>query len=156
MDDLRLREALRPLAESISTRTQLESERMVKEGFRDDGLLDEGLIAQALPWQRADVVISGAAVAMSGAARIAFPQGGVIRHVSIFARTAPSSTYQVTVQAGSDSQSFSLQSGQTVSVGGRASITVPPGAWVSINVTNAGGAADVAVTLHYQPASSTS
>ena len=155
MDDLRLREALRPLAESISTRTQLESERMVKEGFRDDGLLDEGLIAQALPWQRADVVIPGAAVAMSGAARVAFPQGGVIRHVSISAGTAPTSTYAITVAAGSESGSFSLQAGVAARMRS-ANIPVVPGTWAVINVTNAGGAADVAITLHYQPASGVS
>ena len=155
MDDLRLREALRPLAESISTRGQLESERMLKEGFRDDGLLDEGLIAQSLPWQRADIVIPGAAVAMSAAARVPFPQGAVIRHVSISAGTAPTSTYAITVAAGSESGSFSLQAGVTARMRS-ASIVVDPGSWVAINVTSAGGAEDVAITLHYQPASSTS
>ena len=155
MDDLRLREALRPLAESISTRRQLESERMFKEGFKDDGTLEANLITRALPWQRADVVIPGAAVAMSGAARVAFPQGGVIRHVSIFARTAPTATYAITITAGTDSGSYSLQAGVAARMRS-ANIPVVPGGWAVINVTNAGGAEDVTITLHYQPASSVS
>lgn len=126
----------------------VRQERAVKGVVADDATVLTDALAPSLPWQRADVHIPGPAVAASSVARVAFPQGALIRHISIFAGTAPSGTYNATAVSVYGSESFSLQAGSQAGME-RLKLRVPADDWVTINVTSAGGAADVTLVLHY-------
>lgn len=126
----------------------VRQERAVKGVVADDATVLTDALAPSLPWQRADVHIPGPAVAASSVARVAFPQGALIRRISIFAGTAPSGTYNATAVSVYGSESFSLQAGSQAGME-RLKLRVPAGGWVTINVTSAGGAADVTLVLHY-------
>ena len=151
MNDFDLQIALDRLAEAMLPDDEIRQQKANAVVVSKDGGVHSRALSQSLPWYRADILIPGNAVAMSGAARSAFPQGGVIRHVSVFAGTAPGANpFNIRVNAGDDSQRFSLQTGVSSLMRG-ARIEVPPGSWLDIDVTQAGGAADITITLHYSP-----
>lgn len=151
--DFDLKIALDRLAESLLPDDEMHQQKANAVAIAKDGGVSPRSLASSLPWQRADVSIPGEAIAASGVARVPFPQGATLRHISIFAGTAPDSgSYHIRVNAGSDQESFSLQSGASVNVNGFR-MTVDPGTWVVIDVTQAGGAEDITITLHYSPLS---
>lgn len=150
MTDRRLRDILAPAVVALNPPSLISAKQRAESAIAPDNTVQRDAVDPVLPWQRADLLIPGEAVAMSNAARIAFPQGGAIRHVSISAQTAPSGNYSIDLVAPTDSQSFSLQAG----ISSRmlpADIDVEANSWVSVNVINAGGAEDVFISIHYTP-----
>lgn len=148
--DFDLQIALDRLAEAWLPEDDLRQQKANAVVISHDGGVHSRPLVQSLPWYRADVSIPGAAVAENDVRRVAFPQGGIVRHISVHARTAPGTMFNLTLRAGAESQRFSLQAGQKSTMHG-ANITVNPSSWLTIDVTNAGGAVDVEITLHYQP-----
>lgn len=148
MPDFDLQIALDRLAEAMLPDDEMRQRKANAVVISPDGGVHSRALAASLPWYRVDVSIPGAAVAGSSVRRVPFPQGGRLRHISLYARTAPTSEYIISVTAGAESQRFSLQAG--VGSAMRAmNLAVNPGSWVIIDVMNAGGAADVEITLQY-------
>lgn len=139
--------AIAKMIDDIIPDDVVRQERAVKGVVSEDATVLPEALAN-LPWQRADISIPGPAVVGNGVARAAFPQGAVIRHVSIFAKTAPSGTYNATIVSPSGSESFSLQAGSQAGME-KMNLRVPNGGWVTVNVTSAGGAEDITLVLHY-------
>lgn len=136
------------IGEELYPEEIVRAARTTQRALSDDGRLTNfGM--EGLPWHRADISIPGTAVAMSAATRVVFPQGAHIRHIAIYARTAPTGTYAIQVVSGTNSASASIQAGSNIGIASGVNLAVPPGAWAIINVTNAGGAEDVMVILHY-------
>lgn len=151
MADFDLQIALDRLAEAMLPDEEVRQQKANAVVISHDGGVHSRPLVQSLPWYRADALIPGLAVAGSALSRVPFPQGAVIRHVSIFAGSAPSAnSFNIRLSAGADSQRFSLQVGATARMSG-ASLAVPSGSWLDIDVTQGGGAEDVSITLHYSP-----
>lgn len=151
MTDFDLQIALDRLAEAMLPDDELRQQKANAVVVSHDGGVHSRPLVQSLPWYRADVSIPGLATPGSAVVRVPFPQGATIRHISIFASTAPSAhSFNIRLNATGDSQRFSLQVGATsrMSV---ASVSVPDGSWLDIDVTQAGGAADITIALHYSP-----
>lgn len=149
--DRRLQETFRGLAEAMYPDPVLTQERAVSSALNPDGTVRADAIVASLPWQRLDFRIPGAVTTGASLGGIyEMPQGGVIRRVSARCRVAPSSgpfTGHIAVN-GVVVDSGSIQPG-TTSVASGASIEVPPGGVVTLNVTSAGDAEDVTVQIFY-------
>lgn len=153
MTDFDLQMSVAKLAEALLPDDEIRQQKANAVAIAKDGGVSSRSLVRSLPWYRADISIPGAAVAGSGVARVPFPQGATLRHISIFAGTAPGSgSYHIRVNAGSEQESFSLQPGASAGMNGFR-MTVDPGIWVVIDVTQAGSAEDITITLHYSPLS---
>ena len=152
MSDRRLQEKFRGLAEALYPDDVLRQERAVSGALNADGTVRSDAITAALPWQRIDFLIVGAAVPGASLGGIyELPQGGSIRRVSAHARMAPSTgpfTYRLLVNGVDTGFSASIQPGGTSEKSG-ASITVPPGGIVTINVLEGGDAENITVSVFY-------
>lgn len=149
MNDFDLQMAAAKLAEALLPDDELRQQKANAVVISQDGGVHSRPLVQSLPWYRADVTIAGPVSTGTGVAMIPFPQGATVRHVSRFAATPPtSSSFNFRLNAGADSQSFSLQVGEASRMSG-ADIDIPPGGWLSLDVTQAGGVEDVTVTIHY-------
>lgn len=118
---------------------------------------DGHVFRDALPnlgWYSYTDTIPGAVTSGANLLRWPFPQGGVIRRVSIDARSAPSGgNFEFTLTGGGTAESFSLQPGETFKMV-PANIVMPAGSWARINVTSASGVNDVLIALQYESAGS--
>ena len=150
MDDLRLREALRPLAESISTRTQLESERMFKEGFKDDGTLERRVMGDVITLDRLDWIVAPGAPAGLQAARYFIPEDSRLVRLALIATSNASGTFSADVLVnGVRQSSVSVRTGNS-QAHGSLSVLVPAGSVLSIE-TKSSIAQGVTVSVFYRP-----
>lgn len=149
--DRKLTEAFRGVAEAFLPDTVLTQERAVGGALNDDSTVRPDALTAALPWQRIDFRIPGVAAngtSLGGIYKV--PQGGVIRHVSAHARIAPTTgpfTGRLVVN-GVVEDSGSIQPGST-SITSSTTIPVPPGGIVALNVTSAGDAEDITISVFY-------
>lgn len=150
MTDFDLQMSVAKLAEALLPDNELRQQRANAAVISPDGGVHSRALMQSLPWYRADVSIPGTVAAGSDVKRVPFPQGATIRHLSAHAHTAPTGTFGLRLSAGTESQNFGLQAGQRTSMHG-ANLHVDAGAWLVIDVTSAGGAADIDLTVHYTP-----
>lgn len=147
--DFELDAATRALAAEILPLEALRLQSNLRAAMHDDGSIDGRAVRTLTPWQRADMTFPGVAVTGSNIARIPFPQGANIRHICVTANTPPSGgNYHLQVVSGGAAQNVSLQS-SVQSLMAPLKIKVEPQTWVQFGVMEAGGAADVFVTLHY-------
>jgi hypothetical protein len=157
MADRKLTEAFRSVAEAMYPDTVLVQERAVGGALNDDSTVRPDALTAALPWQRLDFRLPGVAATGTSLGGIyELPQGGRIRRISARARVAPSTapfTGRLVVN-GVVEDSGSIQPGST-SIASGASIAVPPGGVVTLNVTSAGEAEDITVSVFYSPAGGT-
>ncbi len=150
MDDLKLREALRPLANALTPASALDAERKVREGFRSDGLIDIGVIAGALPAQRFDLVVPGGATAGVQPARFFIPEASRGVRLALISSGNASDTFGVDVRVnGTVRASGAIRSGTNQSTG-VFSVALPTGSVVSIE-TKATITQAVTVTVFYRP-----
>lgn len=149
-DRQRLKEMWRPVASSIRTDEELRHLRASTVAINGDGTVNASSIINVLPWQRIDFQLPGAVAVGSWLGGIfAVPQGARIRHIAAYTRIAPSGdAFTATLLFGSTTETISIPQGEFGNATG-ASIDVPPGGSVRMNVTSAGGAEDVTVSLHY-------
>lgn len=150
-DRQRLKDLWRPVASAIRPDDELRHLRAVQVAVNGDGTIPTEAVIQAFPWQRIDFRLPGAVTTGSSLGGIYdFPQGARIHRISAHARVGPSSgpfTGRLAVN-GVVEDSGSIQPGETTFATG-ASITVPPGGIVTLNVTSAGDAEDVTVSVFY-------
>ena len=150
MDDLRLREALRPLADSISTRKQLEAQRMLREGFRDDGTLERRAVGDVITLDRLDWVVAPSAPAGMQTARFFIPEDSRILRIAIVATANVSATFGVDVLVnGARKGSASIRSGTSQSHGALGLHAIA-GSVVSIQTTTS-IPQGVTVSVFYRP-----
>lgn len=150
MADFDLQMSVAKLSEALLPDDELRQQRANAAVISPDGGVHSRALMQSLPWYRADVSIPGAVATGSDVRRVAFPQGAAIRHVSVHAKTAPTSTFNFRLVAGSETQNFSLHAGQRAAMIG-STMHVDAGAWLVIDVISAGGAVDIELTVHYTP-----
>lgn len=150
MTDFDLQMTANKLAEVLLPAEELRQQRANAAVISPDGGVHSRALMQSLPWYRADVSIPGAVVAGSDVKRVPFPQGAAIRHVSVFAHTAPTGMFGMRLSTGAESQNFSLQSGQRTSMHG-ANLHIDVNGWLVIDITSDGGAAGIDLTIHYTP-----
>lgn len=152
MPDRRLQEKFRGLAEALYPDDVLRQERAVSGALNADGTVRTDAITAALPWQRIDFLIVGTAVPGTSPGGIyELPQGGTIRRISAHARVAPDTdpfTYRLLVNGVASGFSASIQPGATSERSG-ASIAVPVGGVVTLNVTSSGDAENITVSVFY-------
>jgi hypothetical protein len=157
MADRRLTEAFRSVAEAFLPDTVLTQERAVGGALNDDSTVRPDAITAALPWQRLDFRLPGVVTTGTSLGGIyKLPQGGTIRHISAHARVAPTTgpfTGRLVVN-GVVEDSGSIQPGAT-SITSSAIIPVPPGGIVTLNVTSAGNAEDVTVSVFHSAGGTT-
>ena len=128
----------------------LEQGKATTVAIAPDGRVEFRALQASLPWYRADITIAGTAVNGVEVARVSFPQGASIRHISISARTAPTGAYSLRLRAGANTQTFSLQPGTATGMTSL-NLDVPASSWLMIDVTGSGGAANVDISIHYIP-----
>lgn len=150
MDDLKLREALRPLANALTPASALDAERKVREGFRADGTIHRELITEALPLQRIDWIVPPSAAAGVQNGRYYVPENIRIVRLAMVSTANAASTFQASVRVnGSDRVQGSIRVG-TDRGGGTASVNAPAGSVISIE-TKDSIAQGVTVSVFYRP-----
>lgn len=153
MTDRRLEATSRRVAEAILPDAVLARERATSGVISPDSTIRPDAIVNALPWQVERVQFNGAAVTGTSLGGIYdFPQGGRIRRISAYARVAPTTgpfTFRLVINGVPTDFAASIQPGTTAAPPSGENITVPPGGVVTLNVTSAGGAEDVTVSVFY-------
>lgn len=151
MNDQQLREALRPLAETLYPREALDAERRVREGFRNDGLIDASVIAGGLPPQRLDWVVQPSAAAEVQVARYQIPGASELRNIAMIATGNVSVTFQADVLVnGVRVAGGSIRVGTSQSRGTLGNVPAPAGSILSIQ-TLASIPQGVTVSVFYRP-----
>lgn len=150
MNDQQLREALRPLAETLYPREALEAERRVREGFRNDGLIDASVIAGGLPPQRIDYVIQASTVAGIQPGRFVVPERSLATRLMLTATANVAATLGVNLLVNGVSRaSGSIRVGTDRSSGVLA-VDFPAGSIISIQ-TLSSIPQGVTVSVFYRP-----
>lgn len=150
--DRRLADRFRSVAEALLPDDVLAQERAVNGAIGRDATVRADALLPSLPWQRVDFQLTGAvSVGASVGGIFDMPQGGTIERVVARARLAPSTgpfTAHLAVN-GTVREALSIRSGaHKVATG--ASIAMPPGSELTLNVTSDGGAANVTVSVFYR------
>lgn len=149
-DRQRLKEIWRPVATAMRPDNELRHLRASTVAINGDGTINEDAVVNVLPWQRIDFTLPGAVV--TGPRRggiFSLPQGARVRHIAAASRNPVASTFTATITIGPVSEVISIPSGESANATG-VDVTVPPGAWASLDVTSTGDAEDVTVSVHYQ------
>lgn len=149
MDRQRLKELWRPVASAVHPDAELRQRRAAEVAINGDGTINEEAVVNVLPWQRIDFHLAGEVV--TGPRRgglFTLPQGARVRHIAAASRDPVASTFTATITLGPISEVISIPSGESANATG-VDVAVPPGSWASLDVTSAGDAEDVTVTVHY-------
>jgi len=145
------------LGESLVPPETVRTVHAARIALTDDGRATEEALRSLVGQQRIAFHLAGAVEAGTSLGGIYdFPQGARIHRISAHARVAPTSgpfTGRILVD-GVVADVGSIQPG-TTSIATGASITVPPGGVVTLNVTSDGGAEDVTVSVFFTNGSST-
>lgn len=148
--DRRLEAAFRDVWEAAFGPDGPQQRRSVESVINPDHTVNPDALTPSLPWSRADVMLPGAVVVDANSVRLAFPQGGHVRHVALSARVAPSGGQfflRLTAPGGQE-ETFSMQPGSSTEMA-NANITLAPSSWLTGEVVEASGAEDITITIHY-------
>lgn len=150
MNDLKLREMLRPLATAIAPAKALDTERKVSEGLRDDGLIDQNLIAGGLPPQRLDLVVAPGASAGVQPQRFFIPDESRGTHIAMVSSANAASTFGIDIRVNGVARgSGAIRVGTTQSTG-VFNVSIPAGSVISVE-TKTSIAQGVTVSVFYRP-----
>lgn len=152
MDRRVLAGRFRGVATAVLPDDVLRQERAVRSAINTDSTINTDAVLPSLPWQRVDFDLPGPVVTgvAQGGIR-SFPQGGVIQRIEAHARVAPTAgpfTFRLVVDGTATDYAGSIQQG-SFDVQSGTSITVPHGSIVTVNVTAAGDAEGVTITLFH-------
>lgn len=154
MDDSEFRDSLRPLARTIVDPDERRAQANVHAAFGGDGTLKRSALRPSLPPLMLTWYLPGAVTAGANVER-EIPLAGDLRvtHLAMRAKTSPTTAPLIArlTANGTEVQQVAIQPGQASGV---SSVYADTGRRVAgdvlqVDITSAGGAADVTITATY-------
>lgn len=140
------------LAETLETKEKIAQDRANASAIRQDGRVEVSSLSDALLVQRVDFHIAGSAVNGTNVAQqFEVFQAGKLRKIVAHAKTAPSSAeFTAILTSGATViENVSISNGQVRGSSNGHLQEIPGGGPLRINVTSAGGAANVTISVFY-------
>lgn len=149
----RLVEILTPAFRDVRPAGELATLRGVREAVTEGGEIKPGALLSALPWQPRDFSVNGTVpVRVNAAQQYRVRQASRLVYLDALVKTAPSrGPLTIRVRAGGrELENVSIPAGRTEGTS-TANAAIPAGSLLTLQVSEANGAADLTVTAWLVP-----